>query len=130
MTAETITQADDLPRLIGTLTDVRAGKVEPFVRGVSAINKIAIDGSMTVNLLGLSEDEQAEHKFHGGHLKALHQMPITTYDAINQEFNLNAPGSTGACRTGWEGILLEQLDNRTRPCNFVPHLMRQNPTHG
>lgn len=71
MTAETITQADDLPRFIGTLTDVRAGKVEPFVRGVSAINKIAIEGSMTVNLLGLSEDEQAEHKFHGGHLKAL-----------------------------------------------------------
>ena len=96
MTAETITQADDLPRFIGTLTDVRAGKVEPFVRGVSAINKIAIEGSMSVNLLGLSEDEQAEHKFHGGHLKALHQMPITTYDAINQEFNLNAPvGSLG-----------------------------------
>ncbi|OOR91090.1 molybdenum cofactor biosynthesis protein B [Moraxella caviae] len=40
------------------------------------------------------------------------------------------PGSTGACRTGWEGILLEQLDNRTRPCNFVPHLLRENPTHG
>ncbi|MCG7412179.1 molybdenum cofactor biosynthesis protein B [Moraxella nonliquefaciens] len=39
------------------------------------------------------------------------------------------PGSTGACRTGWEGILSEQLDNRTRPCNFVPHLMRQNPIH-
>lgn len=39
------------------------------------------------------------------------------------------PGSTGACRTGWEGILKEQLDNRTRPCNFVPHLMRENPTH-
>lgn len=40
------------------------------------------------------------------------------------------PGSTGACRTGWEGILRDQLDNRTRPCNFVPHLMRENPTHG
>lgn len=40
------------------------------------------------------------------------------------------PGSTGACRTGWEGILKDQLDNRTRPCNFVPHLMRENPTHG
>lgn len=39
------------------------------------------------------------------------------------------PGSTGACRTGWEGILQTQLDNRTRPCNFVPHLMRENPTH-
>ena len=32
------------------------------------------------------------------------------------------PGSTGACRTGWEGILAQQLDNRTRPCNLVPHL--------
>ena len=31
------------------------------------------------------------------------------------------PGSTGACRTGWEGILKEQLDSRHRPCNFVPH---------
>lgn len=32
------------------------------------------------------------------------------------------PGSTGACKTGWEGILKEQLDSRTRPCNFVPHI--------
>ena len=39
------------------------------------------------------------------------------------------PGSSGACRTGWEGIIKEQLDNRTRPCNFVPHLMRENPKH-
>jgi molybdenum cofactor biosynthesis protein B len=29
------------------------------------------------------------------------------------------PGSTGACRTGWNGILKEQLDSRHRPCNFV-----------
>lgn len=39
------------------------------------------------------------------------------------------PGSTGACRTGWEGIIKDQLDNRTRPCNFVPHLLRENPSH-
>ena len=31
------------------------------------------------------------------------------------------PGSTGAVRTAWEGILCEQLDSRHRPCNFVPH---------
>ena len=31
------------------------------------------------------------------------------------------PGSTGACRTGWQGILSEQLDSRHRPCNFVSH---------
>ena len=29
------------------------------------------------------------------------------------------PGSTGACRDGWEGILKSQLDIRHRPCNFV-----------
>ena len=29
------------------------------------------------------------------------------------------PGSTGACRTAWNGILGEQLDSRHRPCNFV-----------
>ena len=32
------------------------------------------------------------------------------------------PGSTGACRTAWEGILSSQLDSRHRPCNLVPHL--------
>lgn len=31
------------------------------------------------------------------------------------------PGSTGACRTAWDGILKEQLDSRHRPCNFVTH---------
>jgi molybdopterin adenylyltransferase len=29
------------------------------------------------------------------------------------------PGSTGACRTGWNRILRPQLDIRTRPCNFA-----------
>ncbi|MGD8909241.1 MAG: molybdenum cofactor biosynthesis protein B [Chromatiales bacterium] len=29
------------------------------------------------------------------------------------------PGSTGACRTGWDKILRAQLDIRTRPCNFA-----------
>ena len=32
------------------------------------------------------------------------------------------PGSTGACRLGWEKLIREQLDASTRPCNFVTHL--------
>ncbi|WP_428242543.1 molybdenum cofactor biosynthesis protein B [Gynuella sp.] len=32
------------------------------------------------------------------------------------------PGSTGACKTGWNGIIKEQLDARCKPCNFVAHL--------
>ncbi len=29
------------------------------------------------------------------------------------------PGSTGACRTAWDGILKSQLDINHRPCNFA-----------
>ena len=29
------------------------------------------------------------------------------------------PGSTSACKLAWEKILVEQLDSRQRPCNFV-----------
>ena len=32
------------------------------------------------------------------------------------------PGSTGACQLGWEQLIRDQLDARTRPCNFVSHL--------
>ena len=35
------------------------------------------------------------------------------------------PGSPGACRTAWSKILLGQLDSRTGPCNFAPHLKPQ-----
>jgi molybdenum cofactor biosynthesis protein B len=34
------------------------------------------------------------------------------------------PGSPGACRDGWDGILKDQLDIRFRPCNFVELLPR------
>ena len=38
------------------------------------------------------------------------------------------PGSTGAVKDGWDGILASQLDSRHRPCNFVelmPRLMER-----
>lgn len=34
------------------------------------------------------------------------------------------PGSTGACRDGWEKILKLQLDSRYRPCNLVEMMPR------
>ncbi|WP_242415433.1 molybdenum cofactor biosynthesis protein B [Sphingomonas panni] len=34
------------------------------------------------------------------------------------------PGSTGAVKDGWDGILREQLDIRHRPCNFVELMPR------
>ena len=34
------------------------------------------------------------------------------------------PGSPGACKDAWHGILKLQLDNRHRPCNFVEIMPR------
>ena len=34
------------------------------------------------------------------------------------------PGSPGACRDAWDGILAAQLDYRHKPCNFVEILPR------
>jgi molybdenum cofactor biosynthesis protein B len=40
------------------------------------------------------------------------------------------PGSPGACRDAWDDILVQQLDYRFRPCNFVelmPRLLEHVP---
>ncbi len=34
------------------------------------------------------------------------------------------PGSPGACKDGWDDILVHQLDSRFRPCNFVELMPR------
>ena len=34
------------------------------------------------------------------------------------------PGSNGAVKDGWDKILVEQLDSRNRPCNFVELMPR------
>lgn len=36
------------------------------------------------------------------------------------------PGSTGACKTGWQGIIRQQLDSTFQPCNFVQHVRKKS----
>jgi molybdenum cofactor biosynthesis protein B len=47
-----------------------------------------------------------------------------TAGTIGTTFIFCLPGSPGACRDGWDGILAAQLDYRTRPCNFVEIMPR------
>ena len=42
----------------------------------------------------------------------------------NGTFIFCLPGSTGACRTGWDKIIGPQLDYRNRPCNMVELMPR------
>ncbi|WP_372018905.1 molybdenum cofactor biosynthesis protein B [Pseudoxanthomonas sp. 10H] len=37
----------------------------------------------------------------------------------NATFLFALPGSTSACRTAWEQIIVQQLDARTKPCNLA-----------
>ncbi len=46
----------------------------------------------------------------------------------NDTFIFCVPGSTGACRTAWEGILENQLDIDNRPCNFA-ELIKKGTQH-
>jgi molybdenum cofactor biosynthesis protein B len=43
---------------------------------------------------------------------------------INGTYVFCVPGSPGACRDAWDGILNMQLDFRHRPCNFVEIMPR------
>jgi len=43
---------------------------------------------------------------------------------VDGTFIFALPGSTGAVKDGWTGILVHQLDSRFRPCNFVELMPR------
>jgi len=49
-----------------------------------------------------------------------------TAGLIGETFVFVLPGSRGACRDAWEGILRAQLDSRHMPCNFVELMPRLN----
>jgi molybdenum cofactor biosynthesis protein B len=47
-----------------------------------------------------------------------------TAGVISGTYVFCLPGSPGACRDAWDGILALQLDYRHRPCNFVEIMPR------
>jgi molybdenum cofactor biosynthesis protein B len=47
-----------------------------------------------------------------------------TGGVLNATFIFVLPGSPGACRDAWDGILKPQLDYRHMPCNFVEIMPR------
>ena len=47
-----------------------------------------------------------------------------TGGVINATFVFVLPGSPGACKDAWDGILKQQLDYRHMPCNFIEIMPR------
>lgn len=104
-----------LPLHIAHLTCVRAGKAMPFTREqMSAIDKAPIKEAVAVNFMGLTTDEQADRRHHGGPLKAVHQLPTATYQKINAEFDLKVRiGTLGENLTTEAANGLPEMDEST-----------------
>lgn len=91
---------NELTKKIGTVERLQIGQSLPFAREqVSAINKYMVD-EVEVTTLGFVGDEQADQFFHGGQLRAVHQMPKNVYFLIKEKFPK---------LTLYEGLLGENL---------------------
>jgi molybdenum cofactor biosynthesis protein B len=51
-----------------------------------------------------------------------------TAGVANGTYLFALPGSPGACKDAWDGILVYQLDIRHKPCNFAELLPRLKET--
>lgn len=47
-----------------------------------------------------------------------------TAGVVSGKYVFCLPGSPGACRDGWDEILVHQLDYRHKPCNFIEIMPR------
>jgi molybdenum cofactor biosynthesis protein B len=106
------------------------------------VNDLSIDAVITTGGTGFSgrdvTPEALEPLFQkrmDGFSVLFHQYSATTVGPstlqsratgglIGTTFVFVLPGSRGACRDAWEGILRAQLDNRHLPCNFVELMPR------
>ncbi|HEY4201093.1 MAG TPA: molybdenum cofactor biosynthesis protein B [Devosiaceae bacterium] len=64
------------------------------------------------------------HQYSAGTVGTSTIQSRATAGLIGKTFVFCLPGSRGACRDAWQGILRHQLDYRTKPCNFVEIMPR------
>ena len=72
-------QSPSIPDRSGILLSLQTGQARPLMVGgrklVSAIGKTIVTGSIEIDVLGLSGDEQADLTVHGGLNKAVYALP-------------------------------------------------------
>lgn len=83
-----------------TVNALLAGKAVMFARGeTSAIAKAPLADAVTIGVLGIDGDEQADPRYHGGPGKALHHYPFDHYPFWRTQLAglalLDAPGAFG-----------------------------------
>ncbi|TQM12300.1 molybdenum cofactor biosynthesis protein B [Pseudoxanthomonas sp. 3HH-4] len=64
------------------------------------------------------------------HLASLATVGVSTLQSrafagqVGDTFIFCLPGSAGACRDGWDKVLVLELDSRYRPCSIAGHIPR------
>lgn len=93
--------AEPLPKTLAVLDTVLTGCIRPLGDGaiVSAIDKKPGEGEIHIGFEGLTGDEQADRKHHGGREKAVHHYPFEHYSAWRQRLPASGlfdrPGAFG-----------------------------------
>ncbi|MGA0532285.1 molybdenum cofactor biosynthesis protein B [Hansschlegelia sp. KR7-227] len=64
------------------------------------------------------------HAYSNGVIGTSTLQSRATAGVAGKTFVFVLPGSTGACKDAWDGVLAAQLDYRHKPCNFVEILPR------
>ena len=64
------------------------------------------------------------HQISFAKIKTSTMQSRATGGVVKGKYIFCLPGSPGACRDGWDEILIHQLDYRHKPCNFIEIMPR------
>lgn len=117
------------------VTEIRA-KVEEWIAS-DAVNVVITTGGTGLTARDVTPDAIKplfEKEIDGFstvfHMVSFQQVATSTIQSracaglANGTYVFCLPGSPGACKDGWNGILKWQLDSRHRPCNLVEIMPR------
>lgn len=119
---------DDVPAI---RAKVRAWVVDPLVDVVITTGGTGFSGrDVTPEAIEPMFDKRMDgfsvlfHQYSASTIGTSSVQSRATAGLIETTFVFCLPGSRGACKDAWEGILTQQLDSRHKPCNFVELLPR------
>lgn len=119
---------DDKERIIAQL---RQWIAEPGIDVVIATGGTGLTGrDVTPEAFHAVYEKEIDGFSHAFHAISFTKIGVSTIQSratagvAGGTYLFALPGSPGACKDGWDGILQWQLDYRFRPCNFVEIMPR------
>ena len=126
--AARVVLTDDVPKIVAQL---RAWVADPKVDCIITSGGTGVTGrDVTPEAFKSVYDKEIEgfsalfHRVSYDKIGTSTIQSRATAGVAGGTFLFALPGSPGACKDGWDEILVHQLDHRYRPCNFVEIMPR------